>query len=587
MKQRASAGRILQAAGILVTVVLLAVIGALQSRWIAQLSDAGLERDRISLQMSTKGIQYDINREVSRAYSVFRLDPGSPPETWGRQTSAAFATWRQTAQFPLLVHRLLLVQPAGDGALRMSVYDGGTEAYLPIVWPAELGSLRKPLELPLRGFEAFGVRTFTGVALAAAPVLVVPLQPTPFSELSETEGWLLIELDQRELLTNVLPEAIRDNVEQPGQFDYQVTGDAHPSDIIYQSNPASGFSNPDASFSLIELQRQYLFSAKSGNGRALRFPIGDNPEEARLVSRPTRWHSVRVQLPGVPPAALNEGGVWQLQIRHRAGSLQAAAARLRRGNLLLSFAVLAVAAGNLAVLALVARRAHRLAEAKLEFAAAVSHELRTPLAAICSAADNLAAGVATEPLRAQQYGEAILSKGRQLTQMVEQILTFAGGHFGKRVYDLEVMAPAAAVTQAIAAVAPAARAAGVEIDERIPVDLPPVLGDAAAIQQALVNLLTNASKYAAAGRWIGVSVWNGSGVLEISVEDKGPGIPPRELSRIFEPFYRGSTSTASRTHGAGLGLTIVEQIAEAHSGRVTVVSAPGKGSCFTLHLPTV
>jgi signal transduction histidine kinase len=140
----------------------------------------------------------------------------------------------------------------------------------------------------------------------------------------------------------------------------------------------------------------------------------------------------------------------------------------------------------------------------------------------------------------------------------------------------------------VAAVAAATRAAHVEIEEHIPADLPQALGDAAAIQQAVVNLLTNANKYAASGRWIGVSVGNGkAGELEVRVEDRGPGIPAGELKRIFEPFCRGSAAANRSSRGAGLGLTIAQQIARAHGGRVTVVSAPGRGSCFTLHLPTI
>jgi signal transduction histidine kinase len=133
-------------------------------------------------------------------------------------------------------------------------------------------------------------------------------------------------------------------------------------------------------------------------------------------------------------------------MRHRSGSLEAAVTKLRRGNLLLSFAMMALVAGDLGVLALLARRAHRLGEAKLEFAAAVSHELRTPLAAICSTADNLAAGVAHEPLRVQQYGAAILNQGKQLGEMVEQILAFAGGQYGNRHYEMEILELGAVVT---------------------------------------------------------------------------------------------------------------------------------------------
>jgi two-component system phosphate regulon sensor histidine kinase PhoR len=298
-----------------------------------------------------------------------------------------------------------------------------------------------------------------------------------------------------------------------------------------------------------------------------------------------------VNLPGQPRAQPDEGGVWQLEVKHQTGSLEAAAISLRRSNQMLSFIMMALVMVDLAVLALLARRAHRLGEAKLEFAAAVSHELRTPLAAICSAADNLAAGVAHEPAKVQQYGVAILKQGQQLTDLVEQILAFATGQFGKTLNEFEPFELGPVVTRAIAGVSLATRAARVEIEERIPSDLPHVLGDAGAIEQALVNLLTNAIKYGGARDRIVVSVSNRTAELELSVEDKGPGIPASEQKRIFEPFYRGSTAMKSQSpgesHGAGLGLTIVEQIVRAHFGRVTVVSIPGRGSCFTLHLPVI
>src|SRR5439155_13479387 len=122
----------------------------------------------------------------------------------------------------------------------------------------------------------------------------------------------------------------------------------------------------------------------------------------------------------------NEGGVWEIRVRHRAGSLEAAVGGMRRGNLLLGFALMALIAADIAVLAFSARRAHKLGQARLQFAAAVSHELRTPLAAICSAADNLAGGIVHETSKVRQYGEAILKQGKDFADMVEQILAFTG-----------------------------------------------------------------------------------------------------------------------------------------------------------------
>jgi len=372
---------------------------------------------------------------------------------------------RDLAEYPELIQRVLLVQPADSGGLRMSAYNTGTQRFDPIDWPADLASLRPQLALPFRRYEAFGVRTFTGVAVAEQPLVVHPLSVSPLSGLpasfDNADAWLLLALDQQLLLNTILPEAIRENLDQADSFEYQIARDGFPRQVIYRSNPDARMDTPDESVSLLELRREYLRSETGANRRSARFPIGDTSAEVVVQARLHRWHNVKTVLPGVPAAPLNEGGVWRLDIRHRAGSLEAAVARMRRGNLLLSFAMLALVAVAIAILALAARRAHRLSEAKLAFAAAVSHELRTPLAAICSAADNLSAGIATEPAKARQYGAAILEQGRYLSGLVEQILGFAGAHFGSRQFEMEMLDPADVIAEAIDAAVPSARTAGI------------------------------------------------------------------------------------------------------------------------------
>ena len=568
---RRSMSRILPVAGILATFGLFVVIAVLQSRWIAQLSEAELQRSRLALQESLRMVRDELNRELTAAYALLQFESGAPPQAWGRMTSETTAIWQRKTKFPGLVQRLLVVQPDGeDGALRMSAFSAETKRFDPVAWPAELNDLRKQLALPFTRFEVFGVHTFTGVALADGPVLVFPVIPASSGGFADATSWLVIELDEPLLLTKILPKILRNYLDDADRFDYEITREGLPEQTIFRSNPRVSLSTVDASASLLELGQEYFKHGIGGN-----------------VQRHQRLFRATVNRPGQLPAPPGEGGVWHLRVRHNSGSLAAASTRLRRSNLLLSFAMMALIAADLAVLALLARRAHRLGEARLEFAAAVSHELRTPVAAICSAADNLAAGVASEPSKVQQYGSAILNHGRQLADLVEQILAYASGQSLRKEYELEPLDLGQVITQSIAAAAPAARAAGVEIEEHIPDELPQVLGDAGAIQQALVNLLTNAIKYGAAGRWIGVFVRNGNAnKLEISVEDKGRGIPSADLKSVFEPFFRGSASTNSQQRGAGLGLTIVKQIARAQSGSVTVASAPGRGSCFTLHLPT-
>jgi signal transduction histidine kinase len=109
--------------------------------------------------------------------------------------------------------------------------------------------------------------------------------------------------------------------------------------------------------------------------------------------------------------------------------------------------------------------------------------------------------------------------------------------------------------------------------------------DPEALSQALINLLNNAIKYSPNQKAIAVSARREGGRVLVSVTDRGIGIPKSEQKRIFEKFYRVETSVVHTTKGSGLGLALVQHIAEAHGGRVEVTSAPGEGSTFTLSFP--
>lgn len=109
--------------------------------------------------------------------------------------------------------------------------------------------------------------------------------------------------------------------------------------------------------------------------------------------------------------------------------------------------------------------------------------------------------------------------------------------------------------------------------------------DADAIGQALANLVDNAIKYAGEERVVLVDARRDGARLAVSVSDRGLGIPPAEHARIFEKFYRVGRSETQGRRGSGVGLALVRHIVEAHGGTVTVDSAPGQGSRFTLWLP--
>jgi signal transduction histidine kinase len=282
---------------------------------------------------------------------------------------------------------------------------------------------------------------------------------------------------------------------------------------------------------------------------------------------------------------------WQLLLQHADGSLDQAVRNARLRNLWLSFSILSVLAASVGLIVLNARRSERLAAQQMDFVATVSHELRTPLAVIRSAAQNLSAGVVHDPAQARRYGDLIDTEGRRLTDMVEQVLEYAGLSGNRRPMRAQAVAVAPLLDEVVASCAPLYEPQGFDVQVESAADLPAVPADPEAIRRALTNLVTNAIKHGADGRWIGVTAVSaktrGRTEVQIAVSDRGRGIDAADLPHVFEPFYRGQRAVDRQIQGNGLGLSLVRRIAEAHGGRVTVVSAPASGTTFTLHLPAV
>jgi signal transduction histidine kinase len=252
------------------------------------------------------------------------------------------------------------------------------------------------------------------------------------------------------------------------------------------------------------------------------------------------------------------------------------------------------------------RRAQNLARQQMEFVAAVSHELRTPVSVIGAAAGNLADGVVGDPQRVRKYGETIQGEARRLGETVERVLQLAGIAAGRAAASRVPIHPADLVNESLAACRPEIEAAGVNVEVSIADNLPNVAGDVVALRSALQNLISNAVKYGGASKWLRVSAaisdgsppgrghtvaqargFSARGAVAFTVEDRGIGIDPEDRKHICEPFYRGREAVAQQIPGSGLGLNLVMRIVAAHGGRITVLSEPGKGSTFTLSLPSV
>jgi tetratricopeptide (TPR) repeat protein len=227
----------------------------------------------------------------------------------------------------------------------------------------------------------------------------------------------------------------------------------------------------------------------------------------------------------------------------------------------------------------------RMAEMRSQFIASVSHELKTPLTAIRMFAETLRLGRAEDSQARAEYLDTIINESHRLTRLLNNVLDFSKIEKGKRTYRKEP----ASLSEVAHAAARAMQYTFAQQDFRLSVDveddLPDIPVDRDAIEQAILNLLSNAMKYSGESRVIGLRVRQGPEHALIEVSDEGIGIDPAQQQRIFEKFYRMPGEGNERIPGTGLGLALVFHIVQAHGGHVEVQSQPGEGSTFSIHLP--
>jgi signal transduction histidine kinase len=223
-------------------------------------------------------------------------------------------------------------------------------------------------------------------------------------------------------------------------------------------------------------------------------------------------------------------------------------------------------------------------EAKSGFLATMSHELRTPLNAMIGYTELLLAGIpAAVPEAARQQVERIRRASRHLLSVIEGILTFSRLEVGREVLEPEQVALDELVAEVNAIVEPLAAAKGLRYGAPDLAD-GVVVTDPRKLRQILINLLGNAVKFTATGE-VAFRIESADGYVRFQVRDTGAGIAPEHLEGIFEPFRQVDDVRTRGAEGTGLGLSVSRRLARLLGGEVTVESAPGHGSTFTLHLP--
>jgi two-component system sensor histidine kinase SenX3 len=239
--------------------------------------------------------------------------------------------------------------------------------------------------------------------------------------------------------------------------------------------------------------------------------------------------------------------------------------------------------GFLAVDAADESEAVRLEATRRDFVANVSHELKTPVGAMALLAEAVL-DAADDPAAVRRFTSKILREATRLGTLVTELIALSRLQGAERLPELNAVDVDAVVRDALGRASIAAENTGIDIatdpDSSLLVE-----GDRTLLVTALANLLENAVAYSQPGSPVSISRRRVGDYIEISVTDRGIGIPEDEQQRVFERFYRLDKARSRATGGTGLGLAIVKHVAANHGGEVKLWSRPGTGSTFTLRIP--
>ena len=607
-----------------VLLLALCVLAVVQYRWIERLAEAQRQREKANLSASLANLEREFDIEITRVFVVFQAPFASS------DYSERYKEWLQRDPNPGLIRGVYVAQ-AGRKELLPKPVIPGEPAIRSTEWREALPELRPPFAgvAVAAGRPVLSARTFfqgpAGTAFAlhgpmvtvdGNPAFVFPILPTAVpkglathirgpephrtgDELVVVRGmavppqWVLVVLNADYIKATLLPRLVNLTLRSAPASDYEILvvnrNSGGSPEVVFRSEsapPEDQFAHPDGRIGLFDLRLDCFSSSSFPNTVS----AAGTPFSVRVTSRdlPDVWTGKPLACSGPGTTSREDSGaLWEALVKYRAGSLDDAMASFRRRNLLLSGSVLLVLALGISMLVVLTERARALAQMQAEFVLGVSHELRTPLTVIRLAADNLKHGMVANSDQAVQYGEIIHAHASELSNMIEETLEAARMRSAALTCHRAVVDAKQIVKNALADNDSALRQAGMEVELDLAPDLPPLHADARLLQRSLHNLIQNGIKYAAAGRWMairGQKITRPEGErVQISVEDRGPGISPHDLPHIFEPFYRGNRDDSSQIPGVGLGLTLVKQVVEAHRGEIHVETS--KITRFSIFLP--
>ena len=222
-----------------------------------------------------------------------------------------------------------------------------------------------------------------------------------------------------------------------------------------------------------------------------------------------------------------------------------------------------------------------------EFVANVSHELRTPLTTIKSYTETLLDGALEDRDMTLRFLNVIDSESDRMTRLVKDLLMLSKLDYDKTQLNMKEIDLTKILGDCVYKMDISAKQKHQSISLEINDEIPQTIGDKDRIEQVMINIISNSIKYTQEKGKIYVSMWKEAEYIYIKVRDNGIGIPKKDMSRLFERFYRVDKARSRGLGGTGLGLSIAKQIVEAHNGQIQLDSVYGEGTWVTVILPIV
>jgi len=228
---------------------------------------------------------------------------------------------------------------------------------------------------------------------------------------------------------------------------------------------------------------------------------------------------------------------------------------------------------------------HRLETVRRDFVSNISHELRTPMAGLKAISETLLDGALEDPAVARNFVLRMDSEVDNLTQMVNELLELSRIESGRSNFDFQHIDPCLLIQKPADRMILQAERVGVTLSYDCPADLPLVFADPDRISQVFINLIHNAIKFTPNGGRIHVTAFQNGQMVVFKVSDNGVGIAQKDITRIFERFYKADRARAGG--GTGLGLSICRHTVEAHGGKIWAESVENSGADFYFSIPVV